>query len=63
MRFANMAFADVQEAMNRGWAERDRRIVMMLPQERAGVTLCVPPAAIQEVLARDPPAPTDVKHG
>jgi len=63
MRFANLAFADIQEAMNRGWAERDRRIVMLLPQERAGVEIKVDPAAIQEVLRRDSPALTDVKHG
>ncbi len=63
MRFANLAFADIQEAMNRGWAERDRRIVMLLPQERVGVEIKVDPSAIQEVLKEDPPAWSDIKHG
>ena len=34
-----------------------------LRQERAGVKIKADPAAIQDVLRRDPPAPTGVKHG
>jgi len=49
--------------MGRGWAARDRRCVMLLPQERAGVHIQVDRQAIAEVLSRDPPAPSDVKHG
>jgi 3-hydroxyisobutyrate dehydrogenase-like beta-hydroxyacid dehydrogenase len=63
MRFANLALADIIEAMNRGWAERDCRSVMLLPQERAGVRIGVDLADIREVLRADPPAPTDTKHG
>ena len=63
MRFANLALADTTEAMNRGWAGRDCRSVMLLPQERAGVAIAVDPAAIKEVLRRDPAAPTDTRHG
>ncbi len=63
MRFANLAFADITEAMNRGWAERDCRSVMLLPQERVGVAIKVKPDAIQEVLHKDPPAPTDTRYG
>jgi 3-hydroxyisobutyrate dehydrogenase len=63
MRFANLALADILEAMNRGWAERDARSVMMLPQERVGVHIKVEPERIAEVFQRDPPAPTDAKHG
>ena len=63
MPIANIALAQIQEAMNRGWSERDARAVMLLPQERAGVAIQVDPAAIQEVLRDDPPAPTDTKHG
>jgi 3-hydroxyisobutyrate dehydrogenase len=63
MRFANMALADIQEAMNRGWSERDCRSVMLLPQERAGVEIKVMPEALQEVLRRDPAAPSDAKYG
>ncbi len=63
MRMANMAFADIQEAMGRGWAERDARAVMLLPQERAGVTIKVKQEVIDEILRKDPPAPTDSKRG
>jgi 3-hydroxyisobutyrate dehydrogenase-like beta-hydroxyacid dehydrogenase len=63
MRFANLALADIQEAMNRGWAERDARAVMLLPQERAGVAIKVSPEAVDAVMERDPPAPTDTKRG
>lgn len=63
MRFANLSLADTTESMNRGWAERDCRAVMLLPQERAGVKIAVAPAAIQEVLREDPAAPTDTRHG
>jgi 3-hydroxyisobutyrate dehydrogenase-like beta-hydroxyacid dehydrogenase len=63
MRMANMALADIVEAMNRGWAERDARSVMLLPQERVGISIKVDPKAIQEVFQRDPPAPTDTRYG
>lgn len=63
MRFANLALADIVEAMNRGWAERDCRSVMLLPQERAGVSIKVDPERIEEVMRRDPAAPTDTKRG
>lgn len=63
MRFANLALADIQEAMNRGWSERDCRSVMLLPQERAGVSIKVDASAIEDVLRRDPPAQTDSKRG
>jgi 3-hydroxyisobutyrate dehydrogenase-like beta-hydroxyacid dehydrogenase len=63
MRFANLALADVYEAMNRGWSERDCRSVMLLPQERAGVSVKVDRECIEEVLRCDPPAPSDTKRG
>jgi 3-hydroxyisobutyrate dehydrogenase-like beta-hydroxyacid dehydrogenase len=63
MPMANLALANIQEAMNRGWSERDCRSVMLLPQERAGVAIKVDSAAIAEVLRADPPAPTDTKYG
>ena len=63
MRFANLALADLVEAMNRGWAERDARSVMLLPQERAGVQIQGDPAEIKAVLDADPPAPTDTRRG
>ncbi|MDM0021792.1 NAD(P)-dependent oxidoreductase [Variovorax saccharolyticus] len=63
LRIANLALADIQEAMNRGWAQRDGRCVMLLPQERAGVSIRVDPRGIREALHDDPPAPTDTRHG
>jgi len=63
MRYANLALADVYEAMNKGWSERDARSVMLLPQERAGVAIKVDKARIEDVLQNDPPAPTDTRRG
>jgi 3-hydroxyisobutyrate dehydrogenase-like beta-hydroxyacid dehydrogenase len=63
MRIANLAFADITEAMNRGWSERDSRAVMLLPQERVGIQIKVDPEAIRGVLLRDPAAPTDTRYG
>lgn len=53
MRVANLAHADMTEALNRGWADRDSRISMLLQEERAGVDIKVPAAAIQAVLQKD----------
>jgi 3-hydroxyisobutyrate dehydrogenase-like beta-hydroxyacid dehydrogenase len=63
LRFANLALADIMEAMGRGWAERDARAVMLLPQERAGVRIAEDRARIEAVLQADPPAPTDTRRG
>jgi len=63
LRFASMALADIMEAMNRGWSERDARSVMLLPQERAGVRIAEDKARIALVLQDDPPAPTDTRRG
>lgn len=63
LRFASLALADIVEAMNRGWGERDCRSVMLLPQERAGVQIAVSPESVKEVMQRDPPAPTDTRFG
>ncbi len=53
MRLANMTLEEMSEAMNRGWAERDSRVAMLLQEERAGVEIKVPLAALKEVLDRD----------
>ncbi len=53
MRVANLAHADMTEALNRGWADRDSRVAMLLQEERAGVEIKVPAAAIQAVLQKD----------
>jgi 3-hydroxyisobutyrate dehydrogenase len=56
MRIANMALAELSEALNRGWGDRDSRSPMILQQERAGVEIRVDPKRIEEALERDPPA-------
>jgi 3-hydroxyisobutyrate dehydrogenase len=55
MRLANLALAEMTEAMNRGWENRDSRIPMLLQMERSGVEVAVEPDRITAVLARDPP--------
>lgn len=50
MKLANLTLEELTEALNRGWAERDSRVAMLLQQERAGVAIQVPPEAIREVL-------------
>ena len=56
MRVANLALAELSEALNRGWGNRDLRSPMLLQQERAGVEIKVDEARIKEVLDRDPPS-------
>lgn len=63
MPMANLAFATIQEAMLKGWQERDARAVTLITQERAGVNIKVPKAVLDEILRKDPPAPTDTKIG
>ena len=55
MRVANMAFAEMTEALNRGWENRDSRSPMLLQLERCGLRVEVDSQRIQEVLDRDPP--------
>ena len=50
MRLANLTLEEMTEALNRGWAERDSRVAMLLQEERAGVTIEVPESAIKDVL-------------
>jgi len=57
MRLANITLEEMTEALNRGWAERDSRVAMLLQEERAGVEIRVPEAAIQEALAIDKSPP------
>lgn len=55
MRIANMALAEMTEAMNRGWGQRDCRAPMQLQKERSGVEFEVDRARIAAVLQDDPP--------
>jgi len=50
MRLANVTLEELTEAMNRGWGERDSRVAMLLQEERAGVEIRVPEAAIRQAL-------------
>ena len=52
MRVANLALAELSEALNRGWGDRDSRSPMVLQQERAGVEIRVDPKRIEEALER-----------
>jgi 3-hydroxyisobutyrate dehydrogenase len=55
MRIANLALAELSEALNRGWGDRDSRSPMVLQQERAGIEVRVDAKRIAEALERDPP--------
>jgi 3-hydroxyisobutyrate dehydrogenase len=52
MRLANLAYAELTEAMNRGWGHMDSRVAMVLQRERAGVEIEVPAEAIEALHAR-----------
>jgi 3-hydroxyisobutyrate dehydrogenase len=54
---ANLALDELTEALNRGWAERDSRVSMLLQVERAGVEMRVPPADIRAALEAEPSGP------
>jgi 3-hydroxyisobutyrate dehydrogenase len=53
MRLSNLALEEMTEAMNRGWADRDSRISMVLQQERAGVQVKVDKDKIRRVIEND----------
>ena len=50
MRVANLALADLTEALNRGWGERDSRISMSLQEERAGIQVRVEEQRLREAI-------------
>lgn len=53
MRLANLTYAEMTEALNRGWEKRDSRSYLILQQERAGLNIKVPVEEIEAVLKRD----------
>jgi 3-hydroxyisobutyrate dehydrogenase len=55
MRMCELAYAEMTEAMARGWAGRDSRSVMLLEQERAGIAVKVDPERLKEALALPSP--------
>ncbi len=50
LRMGEAAFAELDEAMRRGWGGRDCRAAMTLQEERAGVTVRVPPEKLRGAL-------------
>jgi 3-hydroxyisobutyrate dehydrogenase len=50
MRLASLALAELTEALNRGWGDRDSRVAMVLQQERAGVDVKVAADRIRAAL-------------
>ena len=50
MRMANLALADLTEALNRGWGERDSRVAMSLQEERSGIQVRVEEARLREAI-------------
>jgi 3-hydroxyisobutyrate dehydrogenase len=59
MRICNLTLEEMTEALNRGWADRDSRVSMLLQEERAGVTVEVERKRLQESLAADTSATTE----
>jgi len=53
MRACNLTLEEMTEAMNRGWAERDSRVAMLLQEERAGVEIRVAEKLLRDVLDAD----------
>lgn len=54
MRLANMAYEELTEAMNRGWATRNSTVGQLLQVERAGIApLAADPKRVQAVLDAD----------
>jgi 3-hydroxyisobutyrate dehydrogenase len=54
MRLANLALEELTEALNRGWAQRDSRVGMLLQVERSKITPpAVDPQKVAAVLAND----------
>src|SRR6201991_3182601 len=52
MRMCNLTYAEMMEACNRGWEGRDSRVVMVLEQERAGVTIAADPERVKQAAER-----------
>ncbi len=50
MQVAQLAMSEFDEALRRGWGERDSRATMLLQEERAGVAPRVPAEQLKQVL-------------
>jgi 3-hydroxyisobutyrate dehydrogenase len=51
MPICDLTLSEMTEALARGWGERDSRSVMLLAQERAGVTIAVDAERLHKTLA------------
>jgi 3-hydroxyisobutyrate dehydrogenase len=52
MQFAKLTLAQMTQALERGWGEKDSRIAMLLAQEHAGVDVRCDPEELKEILSR-----------
>ena len=50
MQIGRVALGELEQAIDRGWIERDFRVAMTLQEERAGVSARVPAQALQDAL-------------
>ena len=50
LKIGELALAELDEAMRRGWAERDWRVAQTLQEERSGVTVRASPEELREAL-------------
>jgi 3-hydroxyisobutyrate dehydrogenase len=50
MQVGRIALEELEEAMKRGWSERDCRVAMTLQEERAAVSVRVPREALEKAL-------------
>jgi len=56
MRLANLALAELTEALAHGWGDKDSSSYMLLQLERAGVKTGVPLEKLREVIEQDTPS-------
>ena len=52
MQFAKLTLAQMTQALERGWSDKDSRIAMLLAQEHAGVDVRCDPNALTDILSR-----------
>jgi hypothetical protein len=50
MKIGEIAFAELDQAMKRGWSERDCRVAMTLQEERARVSVRVARERLEKAL-------------
>ena len=53
MRLINLTLAEMGNALNRGWGDRDSRVTMLLQQERADIDFALDPNDVRDVIEVD----------